>query len=684
MDLGSPVVAATSTDSDNRASLHGISASLTQSFADKLLQQHLLSKSRNLVPQSTVPQSTVNKPNAPIQDLATTILRNMPDAKTLEALQQLQQLQRQHSSSQTQSILGTSSSTSLANSSWRPSSTIQTSTDDDDDLQPTPEQQEYFRQQLLKHQQQVQQQQYQQKLLLQAQLHLQQHQQQQSPKQTQTTNDDDPFGELDAVKASSAVLTFPQSTSGTRTGATAAVSTTPLQKTSTKSQKPMKQSSRPPRALECFNCKVTQTPLWRRTLDRKHSLCNACGLYYKQYNGHRPLHVRQKPSMSQGHPRDSSAPYTLAPSPTSPTSSSYRAVIAPKKDQASSPSSSPSIASPGSMDLETESVSSAGSESPDKTVASSKDQNRDTLDGDDGSDSSSEERRALSEAVSDEATSPMSFAQTSAFTSPVMPSSCDSSPLSSSEGDLFSPSSSSSPLTSAEMSFTGPMSMYTLPPTALGNMNMASLTASASMLFNATPTSVMGQNSALSSSFATPSKSLIFDDARFQTLVEHMRPGQMYKFLNILEKRCHVLRSRLGMPPTAASTLDHEQQLLNLLQPQQQQHVAKSEGGFQDMSMSSVKESTSNDIWSAATSATFQQQSNFLIASFLNQQDAGNAFLGRSMDMDDGDSKTEKSEDALGMQYFASSLPSSSTASLLTSGLNWQSNPNSIAIYANE
>ncbi|KAG0257031.1 hypothetical protein BGZ95_005345, partial [Linnemannia exigua] len=29
------------------------------------------------------------------------------------------------------------------------------------------------------------------------------------------------------------------------------------------------------RELICFNCKVTQTPLWRRTPDRKHSLCNA-------------------------------------------------------------------------------------------------------------------------------------------------------------------------------------------------------------------------------------------------------------------------------------------------------------------------------------------------------------------------------------------------------------------------
>ncbi|KAF9135780.1 hypothetical protein BGW39_000077 [Mortierella sp. 14UC] len=48
------------------------------------------------------------------------------------------------------------------------------------------------------------------------------------------------------------------------------------------------------RELICFNCKVTQTPLWRRTPDRKHSLCNACGLYYKQYGAHRPLHIRHK------------------------------------------------------------------------------------------------------------------------------------------------------------------------------------------------------------------------------------------------------------------------------------------------------------------------------------------------------------------------------------------------------
>ncbi|KAI8972741.1 hypothetical protein BDB01DRAFT_691021, partial [Pilobolus umbonatus] len=39
----------------------------------------------------------------------------------------------------------------------------------------------------------------------------------------------------------------------------------------------------------CINCNITKTPLWRRTPDRSQTLCNACGLYYKQYNKHRPL-----------------------------------------------------------------------------------------------------------------------------------------------------------------------------------------------------------------------------------------------------------------------------------------------------------------------------------------------------------------------------------------------------------
>ncbi|KAI7876835.1 hypothetical protein K492DRAFT_198205 [Lichtheimia hyalospora FSU 10163] len=77
--------------------------------------------------------------------------------------------------------------------------------------------------------------------------------------------------------------------------ATPAITTVndPLQQQHTSSST---KSQRPTRQLECFNCHVTKTPLWRRTPDRAHSLCNACGLYYKQYSQHRPLHMRQKSS----------------------------------------------------------------------------------------------------------------------------------------------------------------------------------------------------------------------------------------------------------------------------------------------------------------------------------------------------------------------------------------------------
>ncbi|KAF9347756.1 hypothetical protein BGX34_002911 [Mortierella sp. NVP85] len=632
--------------SDSRATVD------TATFAEKLLQQHLLSKSRDILLQSIA-----SKPSAQVQDLATTILQNISGAKTLEALQQLQQLQRQSS--------GMNKSSSILSSSWRPS-TVRSSTEDDD-LQPTPEQQEYFRLQLLKHQQQVQQQQYQQKLLIQAQLQIQQASQQ----PTQTMNDEDPFGEYDLAKNSASALAT-QTNSGALTAAAAATAGTSgspaksdawslaaaLQKT--KSQKPKKQSSRPPRALECFNCKVTQTPLWRRTLDRKHSLCNACGLYYKQYNGHRPLHVRQKPSLGQGQSRDSSAPYPLAPSPTS---TPYRAILAPKKDPVPI-SPSPSVSSPGSMDIETESVSS-GSDSREGSAAVEMEHG--------------DEQRASPESLP--------------FSDPQSPTDIQSSGYGS---PLLSPTSSvCSPVAASEV----PMGLYSLPPTAL---NLSGLQMPSTTLFGANLSSTVTPATPAQSS--APGKSLIFDDGRFQTLVEHMRPGQMYKFLNILEKRCHVLRSRLGMPPLPASTLDHEQQLLNLLQAQsqqQQQHVPsnKAEDAFQSMPLSASKDVTSNEIWSSATS--FQQPSSDFITTFLHSQDAGNAFMGRGIDMDDGETNAENlqpenqvDDDQTGGLFF-SSFPASSMSSLLASGLNmmssesvegkfWQSTPGSISICANE
>ncbi|BFZ53646.1 hypothetical protein PYCC9005_000675 [Savitreella phatthalungensis] len=41
--------------------------------------------------------------------------------------------------------------------------------------------------------------------------------------------------------------------------------------------------------FKCHNCGVTRTPLWRRTACKRFSLCNACGLYAKQYGRDRPI-----------------------------------------------------------------------------------------------------------------------------------------------------------------------------------------------------------------------------------------------------------------------------------------------------------------------------------------------------------------------------------------------------------
>ena len=48
------------------------------------------------------------------------------------------------------------------------------------------------------------------------------------------------------------------------------------------------------RNLTCFNCKTSKTPLWRRTPDKKHNLCNACGLYFTKHEAHRPFEYKDK------------------------------------------------------------------------------------------------------------------------------------------------------------------------------------------------------------------------------------------------------------------------------------------------------------------------------------------------------------------------------------------------------
>lgn len=46
---------------------------------------------------------------------------------------------------------------------------------------------------------------------------------------------------------------------------------------------------------QCSNCGTLKTPLWRRTPEGK-LLCNACGLYYRANNSHRPVHLKKAPT----------------------------------------------------------------------------------------------------------------------------------------------------------------------------------------------------------------------------------------------------------------------------------------------------------------------------------------------------------------------------------------------------
>ncbi|KAI8075320.1 hypothetical protein BC940DRAFT_266206 [Gongronella butleri] len=46
------------------------------------------------------------------------------------------------------------------------------------------------------------------------------------------------------------------------------------------------------RAMTCFNCSTTTTPLWRRD-GAGNTICNACGLYYKLHNVHRPITMKR-------------------------------------------------------------------------------------------------------------------------------------------------------------------------------------------------------------------------------------------------------------------------------------------------------------------------------------------------------------------------------------------------------
>ncbi|KAF9405845.1 hypothetical protein BGZ94_003352 [Podila epigama] len=637
------------------------SAAISNLTAAHLIHQHISNQSRNVLLQALAARDVAALPNKS-HKYTGNIYQEMSDVQSLVAYhQQKQRLLSPATSTSTATASHTAlarASTVLGDKSAKITSSVNTNKDDDDDddMRPTPAQQEQFRLQLLKHQEQ-----YQLQLMFQAQAQahaqaqaqeqnkLRQQQKELSPS-TGTTNDADPFGEYDLSKA--AAMSPPAKSRDTDVSiSTQAWDLAAALQKVTKTPKPKKQSTRPPRALECFNCKVTQTPLWRRTVDRKHSLCNACGLYYKQYNGHRPLNIRSKPSHSQH--REAVAPYSLAVA-LSPASNK----ASKSSDVAQGIPSSPSASSPRAVtDDNVDMVHSpAGTEVDDNGDSSMHGEH----DGDHLS-------RADTLSRSPEWT---------AHISPAL--------LNKAAPDIAALSASMSPM-SLPGAFMAPATSTSFSTTSTATVTPAPATTHASAVhLSMTSGQVQGQSTSI------PQKSLIFDDNRFQVLVEHMRPLQMFKFLNILEKRCHVLRNRLGMPLIASSTFDHTQSHAtsglsvqspasgHATSPLQTTEPAMEYPAWMSLITSSA---SAPSLHSQQNQQLQQQQTNDLLASFLQSTDPQYSISGMSMS-DTSDHDSSKLSTTLAPSMLTAGFPMAS-GSLSESKL-WQSSAGSMAIYATE
>ncbi|KAJ1973885.1 GATA type transcriptional activator of nitrogen-regulated proteins, partial [Dimargaris verticillata] len=110
---------------------------------------------------------------------------------------------------------------------------------------------------------------------------------------------------------------------------------------------------------KCFNCQTDHTPLWRRDAEGN-TICNACGLYYKLHNVHRPVHMRRnvikrrKRAAHSATGKDSPPSESRSPTVSATAHSSQGFPVEPQSQRPSSVSVSPILplaGAPGDLDV---------------------------------------------------------------------------------------------------------------------------------------------------------------------------------------------------------------------------------------------------------------------------------------------------------------------------------------------
>lgn len=96
--------------------------------------------------------------------------------------------------------------------------------------------------------------------------------------------------------------------------------------------------------LICANCKTTTTPLWRRD-ESGNTICNACGLYYKLHNQHRPVTMKRTVIKRRKRITNSNSSTTPPPCPSLERRPSASGPSAPQVPQASCATPSPAVTS---------------------------------------------------------------------------------------------------------------------------------------------------------------------------------------------------------------------------------------------------------------------------------------------------------------------------------------------------